>query len=100
LFCDTPSQIKKNFGAEVVAVISSDARSMRGELEHADGVFNLVLVGDGFHVILDNAERRIPELRTRLMQAQLPFDDMFKTNPTIEDLLVAAVENETAEARS
>lgn len=92
LYCDTPSQLKKKLPGEVVAVTSSDARLLRDELQRADGVTGLVLVGGGFHVVVDDAERRIPELRTRLGAAQLPFDAIVKATPTVEDVMVTAVE--------
>jgi ABC-2 type transport system ATP-binding protein len=100
LFCDTPPELKKKLRGEVVAVISSDARRLRAELERAEGVFSLVLVGDGFHLVLDQAERRIPELRARLTAAQLPFDDLVKITPTVEDLMVATVEDRMRGVRS
>ncbi|SRR6266550_3443412 len=92
LFCDTPAQLKKNSPGDMVAVISSDPRRLRDELKRAEGVANVILAGDGFHVVVDDAERRIPELRARLAAAQLPFDALVKTTATIEDLLVTAVE--------
>ena len=61
-------------------------------MKRAEGVANVILAGDGFHVVVDDAERRIPELRARLAAAQLPFDALVKTTATIEDLLVTAVE--------
>jgi len=100
LFCDTPSQLKKNLPGEVVAVISSAARRLRGELERAEGVSSVVLVGDGLHLVLDDAERRIPELRTKLTVAGLPFDDIVRITPTIEDLMVATVEADMSEVNS
>jgi len=92
LFCDTPAQLKKNLPGDMVAVISSDPRRLRDELKRAPGVVNVILAGDGYHVMVDDAERRIPELRSRLTAAHLPFETLVKTTPTIEDLLVTAVE--------
>jgi ABC-2 type transport system ATP-binding protein len=100
LYCETPSQLKKKLRGEMVAVISSDARSLRKELQRADGVTSLILVGDGFHVVVDDAERRIPELRTRLEAAHLPFDTIVKVTPTVEDVMVIAVEARMTGANS
>ena len=92
LFCETPSRLKKNLPGEVIAVISSDARRLRDELGRAEGIVNSVLVGDGYHLVVDNAKRRIPELRARLSAANLPFEDIVETTPTVEDVMVTAVE--------
>jgi ABC-2 type transport system ATP-binding protein len=92
LFCDTPNQLKKNLRGAVVSVISSDPRRVQAALIQAEGVLNIVLVGSGLHLVVDNAERRIPELRARMTAAHLPFDAIEHVEPTIEDLFVAAVE--------
>ena len=64
---------------------------MRSQLEHADGISSLVLTGDGVHVVVDDAVRRIPEFKTRLKSANVPFDAIQQVAPTIEDLFVDAV---------
>lgn len=92
LLCDTPSKLKKNLRGEVVAVICSEARRLRDVLQGAEGILSLVLVGDGLHLVVDDAQRRMPELRARLATAKLSFDDIHRITPTIEDLMVATVE--------
>jgi ABC-2 type transport system ATP-binding protein len=49
-----------------------------------------LLVGDGVHLVVDDAARRIPELRAALQAAGLAFDRLEEVEPTIEDLFVAA----------
>lgn len=92
LLCDTPARLKARLPGAVVAVLSPQPRRLRAELTQAEGVSGLVLVGDGVHLAVDDAQRRIPELRERLAAASLPFDDVLQITPTIEDLFVAAVE--------
>jgi ABC-2 type transport system ATP-binding protein len=50
-----------------------------------------VLTGDGVHVVVDDATRRIPEIESRLRSAGAAFDSIQKVAPTIEDLFVDAV---------
>ena len=92
LYCGTPSELKKNLPGQVVGVTSSEPRRLRDELQRAAGVTHLILVGDGYHLVVDDAEKRIPELRARLGAAQLPFDVIDRVTPTIEDVMVTAVE--------
>jgi ABC-2 type transport system ATP-binding protein len=91
LFCDTPSNLKARLGKGVVAVISSDPRRLREELGKADGISSLVLTGDGVHAVVDDLSRRLPEFEARLRRAQVPFDEIRRVTPTIEDLFVDAV---------
>jgi ABC-2 type transport system ATP-binding protein len=91
LFCDTPTALKAKLGKDVLSVTSTEPRMVRDQLEHADGISSLVLTGDGVHVVVDAATRRIPEFEARLRHAQAPFDAIQQVTPTIEDLFVDAV---------
>jgi ABC-2 type transport system ATP-binding protein len=98
LFCDTPARLKSRLAGSVVSIVSDEARRIRDELANAEGVSSLVLVGDAVHLFVDEAERRIPELSARLTARQIPFDEIVRVTPTIEDLFVEAVRKESAKA--
>jgi len=91
LFCDTPPNLKSRLGKGVLSVISPEARRLRAELQHAEGISSLVLTGDGVHVVVDDAARRIPEFEARLRNARVSFEGIHQITPTIEDLFVDAV---------
>jgi ABC-2 type transport system ATP-binding protein len=94
LFCDTPSNLKSRFGKGVLSVTSTVPRRLRAELEHLEGISSLVLTGDGAHLVVDDAARRIPEIDARLKQARVAFDSVQQVEPAIEDLFVDAVAGE------
>jgi ABC-2 type transport system ATP-binding protein len=94
LFCDTPSRLKERLPGAVVAVRSAEPRRLREPVESMAGVSSIVLVGDGLHVVVDDAERRIPQLNQQLTTAGLPFDEITQVTPSIEDLFVSAVQAE------
>jgi ABC-2 type transport system ATP-binding protein len=83
--------------AEGVAILTSTAyldeaeRRVRSELEQAEGISSLVLTGDGVHVVVDDAAKRIAEFEALLKRANVPFDAIQQVAPTIEDLFVDAV---------
>ena len=91
LFCDTPARLKSKLGKSVLAVISPNPRGVRDTLEKAAGVSSLVLTGDGVHVVVDDAQRRMREFQSRLTEAHVPFDELIPTLPSIEDLFVESV---------
>ena len=91
LFCDTPANLKAHMGKGVLSVSGPEPRSLRTQLEHAEGISSLVLTGDGLHVVVDDAPRRIPEFETLLRNAHVPFDAVQQIAPSIEDLFVDAV---------
>jgi ABC-2 type transport system ATP-binding protein len=93
LFCDTPANLKAGMRKGVLSVTGPEARSLRTQLEHAEGISSLVLTGDGLHVVVDDAALRIPEFEGRLKSAQVQFDAIQQVAPSIEDLFVDAVTN-------
>jgi ABC-2 type transport system ATP-binding protein len=91
LFYDTPDNLKSKLGKGVLSVISPEARRVRAELEHAEGISSLMLTGDGLHIVVDDAKRRSLEFEKRLKKAGIPFETIHPVTPTIEDLFVDAV---------
>lgn len=91
LFCDTPNNLKGKLGKSVLSVISADGRGVGDELQNAEGISSLMITGDGIHVVVDDARRRIPEFEVRLKNARVPFDSIHQVTPSIEDLFVDAV---------
>jgi ABC-2 type transport system ATP-binding protein len=91
LFCDTPANLKASMRKGVLSVISPEPRRLRTALEHAEGISSLVLTGDGLHIVVDDASRRIPEFEASLKGAGVPFDRIQQVAPSIEDLFVDAV---------
>ncbi|HUI96668.1 MAG TPA: ABC transporter ATP-binding protein [Xanthobacteraceae bacterium] len=93
LYCDSPAVLKQRMPGALVAILSSDGRAARAALSSKAGVTHLILVGDGVHAVVDDAERRIPELREALRRAGVPFSDIAVSAPSIEDVFVAMLEN-------
>ncbi|MGA2832716.1 MAG: ABC transporter ATP-binding protein [Terracidiphilus sp.] len=91
LFCDTPANLKAKMGKGVLSITAPDPRLLRSELEGADGISSILLTGDGLHVVVDDAVRRIPEFEARLKRANIPFEAIQQVEPSIEDLFVDAV---------
>jgi ABC-2 type transport system ATP-binding protein len=94
LACDTPARLKGRVRGEVVVVASAQARAVRDALASADGVASCVLVGDGVHLVVDDASRRVPELERLLRSAEVPFVDVARSEPTVEDFFVSAVQRD------
>jgi ABC-2 type transport system ATP-binding protein len=91
LFCDTPVNLKAKMGKGFLSIPAPEPRLVRDELKDAQGISSLMLTGDGVHVVVDDAARRIPEFDALLKRANIPYDAILKVEPSIEDLFVDAV---------
>ena len=94
LFCDRPEELKKRFPGQILAVHAAQPGQVRAALADAPGVRSALLVGDRVHLFVDDAARRLADLRARLESAGVPFDSIQPVAATIEDLFVSAVESE------
>lgn len=87
--CDTPRVLKSRMPGTVLTITASNPRAAHAALAGLDGIRNLLLVGDGVHAVVDDAERRIPELKAHLASNGMTDAELRITPPSIEDLFVA-----------
>jgi hypothetical protein len=57
-----------------------------------------VLVGDGVHLLVDDAARILPSLRERMDAAKVSYSAAGSTAATLEDVFVNAVERGDAKS--
>jgi ABC-2 type transport system ATP-binding protein len=93
LFCDRPDELKRKFPGEILAVHAVQLGQVCAALAGAPGVRSALLVGDRVHVFVDDATRRLPDLRSHLDAAGISYDSIQRVMPSIEDLFVSAVES-------
>jgi ABC-2 type transport system ATP-binding protein len=92
LYCDTPAALKQRMPGALIAISSTDGRAVRAAITGQPGVSQVLLVGDGVHAVVDDANVRIPQLRDVLGRAGLSFADIAVAAPSIEDVFVALLE--------
>ena len=95
LYCDTPTALKRRMPGAVVAISSGAGRRVRRVIASLPGVSNVMLFGGGVHAVVDDATLRIPELRNALQRADVAVQDIAVAAPSIEDVFVALLENES-----
>jgi ABC-2 type transport system ATP-binding protein len=92
LYCDTPAALKKHMPGTLIAISSTDGRAARSAITGRPGVSQVLLVGDGVHAVVDDADVRIPQLRDAMRVADVPISDIAVATPSIEDVYVALLE--------
>jgi ABC-2 type transport system ATP-binding protein len=94
LYCDTPPALKTLMPGEILAIASPAPRAVRGLVAEREGVKSAILMGDSVHVVVDDAARRVGELRAALEAAGTPVDEIERIAPSIEDLFVSLLTEE------
>ena len=91
LFCDTPAQLKANLPGAILSVVTPHPREISELLSSHDGISNIMVVGDGLHLVVSDAGKLIPEITETITTAGLPFETIEQVTPTVEDLFIEAV---------
>lgn len=87
--CDTPARLKQMMPGALLAVGTANARGAYTALEGVAGIEGLLLMGDRVHVRVDDADRRLPELRDILAKRGIADAEVTRIEPGIEDVFVA-----------
>ena len=95
LFCDQPSELKEKLHNKVIAIATTDPRGARTAIAKVAGVKSVVLVGDGVHLLVDDAARVMPALRQRMDDAKIGYTSVEAVIASLEDVFVNAVEGDT-----
>jgi ABC-2 type transport system ATP-binding protein len=93
-YCDTPKRLKAGMPGDIVLITADNPRRLLDAVRAQEGVGGVLLVGDGLHIHLDDAARRVPELSRALAPAGVQAADIRQVEPTIEDLFVGLLESE------
>lgn len=94
LFCDHPAALKAKLRNSVISISTPDPRGVRTAIGRLSGVRNVVLVGDGAHLLVNDAASMIPILRASMDSAHVAYSSVEAVTASLEDVFVDAVEGE------
>ena len=98
--CDTPARLKQAMPGALLAVApgpsGKPARELHDALQGAPCVVGLLLMGDRVNVRVDDATRRLPEVRGWLTARGIDNAEISRIEPSIEDVFVAMVGSQGA----
>lgn len=94
MYCDTPAGLKAHMPGVMLEMVAADPRQLRDAVRALPGVLGVLLAGMGVHVHVDSPERQ-PQIAAALAALGISVDAMNEVAPTIEDLFVALLEQES-----
>jgi ABC-2 type transport system ATP-binding protein len=94
LYCDTPARLKARMPGAMLEIVADHPRRARDAVRALQGVRSALLVGTGVHVHVDGPGRR-PQIAAALAAAGVAVSAILDVAPTIEDLFVALLEQES-----
>ena len=98
MHCDTPARLKSRMPGAMLEVVSPDPRRVRDAALPLAGVLGVLLVGNGAHIRVDNAQLRATRIAAALAAAGVSSTGIAEVAPTMEDLFVALLEQQAEPA--
>ncbi len=87
---DSPTEIKKKYmSGEVISIVPEDLMNAFAVLSTLDFIQDIGIFGDSIHIVVENADEKIPEISEFLKRRNLVFLKIEKIQPSIEDVFVS-----------
>lgn len=96
MVCDTPARIRQMIEGEVIELQVGAFRQARLLLQDAPGVLEVQTYGEMLHLIVDNAEERMPAIAARLEEAGIPVLSMRRTRARMEEAFISLIRRQNA----
>ncbi len=93
----SPTEIKKKYmRGEVITIVPKDLMTCYNALSSLNFIEDIGIFGDSIHVVVDNADEKMPEISLFFKKKNLSFIKIEKIQPSIEDVFVALTKNKSA----
>ena len=87
--CDTPQNLRAELVGELLEIRARPARRAVTSLKQVPFLSAPQLFGDTIHVMVDEAEKRCPEIKQCLQERDVIVEDVRRITPGLEDVFVA-----------
>jgi ABC-2 type transport system ATP-binding protein len=92
--CDSPRRIKEMVRGQVIELHPERFRQARQELLGLEGIFEIQTYGEMLHLIVDDADRRMPEIAARLAAAGIGVAAMRQTRARMEEAFISLMQRQ------
>lgn len=95
--CAPPEEIRAEVGEEFIEVQADDwrtARTMAGDLP---GVQQVLTYGESLHLLVDDADKRLPEIRAGLEERGIRYRSLRRRRPRMEEAFLSLIRDRDLE---
>lgn len=91
VICDTPRNIRGQIQGEVIELLPDDWRLAGEIVQVLAGVNEIQTYGETLHILVDSAQRRLPEIKRALNQAGLSYRGMRAVPARMEQAFLSLI---------
>lgn len=91
VICDTPTKIQGQVEGDLLALQPEDWQAARDQLVGMPGVLEVQTYGQTLHLVLDDAQRRQPEIESALRSAGIGYHSLRRVRARMEEAFISLV---------
>jgi ABC-2 type transport system ATP-binding protein len=91
VICDTPAAIRAELPGDVIEICPEDWRRARSMIDSLPGVIQVQTYGESLHVIVDSAEKRIPELQNAMQRRGVGYQSLLTVPTRMEEAFISLI---------
>jgi ABC-2 type transport system ATP-binding protein len=85
----SPLEIRRMVDGDVVILLPDDWKAAKDLVQGYEGVLEVQTYGEAIHIIVDDAKKRVPELRKHLRKAEVIHDGVRVAPPRMEEAFIS-----------
>ncbi len=98
--CDTPRRLRAEIHGDVVVIRHEDWRSVRHAIEKTAGILQVQTYGEALHLVVDSAEKRIPQIEALLRREGLRGAEIHQAPARMEEAFISLIREREASVES
>jgi len=95
--CDTPDAIRAELGRDLIELQAEDWQAAQAVAGDLPGVSDVMTYGESLHLLVDAAEKRLPQIKARLEEEGIPYRSLRSTRPRMEEAFISLVRHREQE---
>jgi len=92
--CATPADIRGALSSEMLVLIVEEDQDLSTILGEVNGIHEVQIYGDAYHLLVDDAARRKREIARNLRRKKIKIKDLFASMPKMEQAFISLVKRQ------
>jgi ABC-2 type transport system ATP-binding protein len=89
--CASPKEIKESISREMIVLVPMQRDGIRDILIKVPGVAEIQTYGEALHLLVEDAEKQIKQIRRTLRSERIEYKDMHSSLPRMEEAFISLV---------
>lgn len=85
----SPQEIRQMVDGDVVVLLPDDWKATKDLVKDYEGVLEVQTYGEAIHIIVDDADKRIPQIKKKLQKAKVIHDGIRAAPPRMEEAFIS-----------